>query len=206
MPTFSVLLAFLVTSLVITAVPGISVSALLSTALGRGLIAGLWQELGAQLGRCSIILIVAVALQAINGFVSAAFDYIKYAGAAYLVWLAWGYLTSRHSLSIKEGGRPLSPWRQTLAGYLVVWSNPKALIFFGAFMPQFVDQKYTAWPQVLLLGVIYMLAALATDGAYMALASFARSAITGERVAIVNRIAGVVLLGAAVWLATLHQS
>ncbi len=140
--------------MIVTAVPGISVSALLSTALGRGLVAGLWQELGAQLGRFTIVLIVAIALQAVSGFVAVAFDFIKYAGAAYLLWLAWGYLTSRHSLSIKGGGAPLSPVRQALQGYLVVWSNPKALIFFGAFLPQFIDPHYAAWPQVLLLGVI----------------------------------------------------
>jgi threonine/homoserine/homoserine lactone efflux protein len=206
MPTLSVLLAFVVASLLISAVPGISVSALLSTALGRGLVAGLWQELGAQLARFSIVLVVAVALQAVSEFVAVAFDFIKYAGAAYLLWLAWGYLTSRHTLSIKSGGTPLSPLRQVLQGYFVVWSNPKALIFFGAFLPQFIDRHFTAWPQVLMLGLIYMLAAATTDAAYLALASFARGAITGERVEIVNKVAGVVLIGAAVWLATLHQS
>jgi threonine/homoserine/homoserine lactone efflux protein len=96
--------------------------------------------------------------------------------------------------------------RQTLQGYFVVWSNPKALIFFGAFLPQFINPHYIAWPQVIALGLIYMVAAATTDAAYIALASFARGAITGERIEIVNKVAGVVLIGAAVWLATLHQS
>jgi threonine/homoserine/homoserine lactone efflux protein len=206
MPTLSVLLTYIAASFVISAVPGISVSALISTALGRGLKAGLWQELGAQLGRLSVVIIVAVALQAVSAFVAMAFDIIKYIGAAYLVWLAWGYLTKRHSRAIEGGAPPLSPMRQMLSGFLVLWGNPKALIFFGAFLPQFVDHRQTAWPQVFLLGYIYMLCALTTDGLYIAVASFARSAITGPRVEIVNRVAGVVLLGAAVWLATLHQS
>ena len=206
MPTFSVLVTFVVTSFIIAAVPGISVSALVSTALARGLVAALWQEFGAQLGRLSAVLIVAVALEAVGALVAAMFDIIKYAGAAYLVWLAWGYLTKRHSLTIEGGRAPLSPARQTLSGFLVLWGNPKALIFFGAFLPQFVDPHFTAWPQVLLLGVLYMISAATTDGAYIALVSFARSAITGKRIEVVNRIAGVVLLGAAVWLATLRQS
>ncbi len=206
MPSFAVILPYLAASLAISAVPGISVSALISAALGRGLQAGLWQEAGAQLARFSMVLIVAVALEAINGIVSAIFDVVKYAGAAYLAYLAWGYLTKRHSLSIEGSAPPLSAARQTLSGFLVVWGNPKALLFFGAFLPQFVDPHRLAWPQVLVLGVIYMAAAAATDGIYIALVAFARSAITGKRIEIVNRIAGVVLLGAAVWLATLRQS
>jgi threonine/homoserine/homoserine lactone efflux protein len=59
---------------------------------------------------------------------------------------------------------------------------------------------------VLVLGVTYMLAAAATDSVYLTLVAFARNAITGKRIEIVNRVAGIVLLGAAVWLATLHQS
>jgi len=206
MPSLAVLVPYIFASLAISAVPGISVSALISAALGRGLAAGLWQEAGAQLARFTMVLIVAVALQAISGIVSALFDIVKYAGAAYLVWLAWGYLTRRHSLSVEGGAPPLSPWRQTLSGFLVVWSNPKALIFFGAFLPQFVDPHRAAWPQVLVLGLTYMLAAAATDGIYITIVAFARGAITGGRVEIVNRAAGMVLLGAAVWLATLHQS
>ena len=206
MPTLSVLLPYVLASFAISAVPGISVSALISAALGRGLLAGLWQEAGAQWGRFSMVLIVAVALQAISGVVSALFDIIKYAGAAYLVWLAWGYLSKRHTLSMAAGAPPLSPGRQILSGFLVVWSNPKALIFFGAFLPQFVDPHQPAWPQVIVLGLTYMLAALTTDSMYIALVSFARQAITGGRIDVVNRVAGVVLLGAAVWLATLRPS
>jgi threonine/homoserine/homoserine lactone efflux protein len=135
MPSLAVLLPYLLASLAISAVPGISVSALVSAALARGLQAGLWQEAGAQLARFSMVLIVAIALQAINGIVSAVFDIVKYVGAAYLVWLAWGYLTKRHSLSVEGGAPPLSPVRQTVSGFLVVWSNPKALIFFRADWP-----------------------------------------------------------------------
>ncbi|MDR3472675.1 MAG: LysE family translocator [Devosia sp.] len=206
MPTLTVLLPYLLASFAISAVPGISVSALISAALGRGLVAGLWQEVGAQLGRFSMVLIVAIALQAISGVVSAVFDVIKYVGAAYLVWLSWGYLSKRHSLSVEGGAPPLSPVRQTLSGFLVVWSNPKALIFFGAFLPQFVDLHRPAWPQVIILGLTYMFAAAVTDSIYIAVVALARGAITGARIELVNRLAGVVLLGAAVWLATLRQS
>jgi threonine/homoserine/homoserine lactone efflux protein len=206
MPSLQILLPFIVACFVVTAVPGISVSALVGTTLARGLAAGFWQEMGAQLGRFSIILVVAIALQLITGVISAAFDVIKYAGAAYLVWIGWGYISRRHSISTAKAALPLSPVRQVASGFLVLWGNPKALIFFGAFLPQFVDPHFPAWPQVILLGLIEMGAALVTDGCYILAAAFARSALTDSRIEIVNRIAGVILIGAAVWLALQHQA
>jgi threonine/homoserine/homoserine lactone efflux protein len=179
---------------------------MVSTTLARGLAAGFWQELGAQLGRFTVVLLVAVALTAVAAIISAAFDIIKYAGAAYLVWIGFRYLTQRHTLAVVAGAAAPSIGRQIVQGFVVVWTNPKALIFLGAFLPQFVDPGYPAWPQVIVLGLIEMLAALVMDGGYILLTAFARQAITMERIAIVNRIAGVILIGAALWLALQHQA
>ncbi|HVX82114.1 MAG TPA: LysE family translocator [Devosiaceae bacterium] len=206
MPPLQILLPFVVACFVVTAVPGISVSAMVGATLARGLGAGLWQEMGAQLGRLSVVLVVALALQLVTGLMAAAFDIIKYAGAAYLVWLGWGYLTKRHSITVGDAVAARRPARLVLSGFLVIWSNPKALIFFGAFLPQFVDPRYPAWPQVIVLGLIEMFAALVTDGGYILLAAFARNALTGRSVELVNRVAGVILIGAAVWLALQHQA
>jgi threonine/homoserine/homoserine lactone efflux protein len=79
------------------------------------------------------------------------------------------------------------------------------MLFFGAFIPQFVDPDYTAWPQVLLLGLIEIGAAFITDSGYIALSVGARSLMTGGALVWVNRVAGVILIGAAVWLATLSR-
>jgi threonine/homoserine/homoserine lactone efflux protein len=182
-------------------VPGITVSSVVSTALARGLAAGFLLELGATIARFSMVVIVAVALEAVTGLVSAVFDIIKYAGAAYLAWLGFGYLTSRKGLTITTSGGPVTPLRQIISGFLVLWGNPKALLFFGAFLPQFVDPKYPAWPQVILLGLIEMGAALITDGTYIGVAATARGALSGAGTLWLNRVAGVILIGAAVWLA-----
>jgi threonine/homoserine/homoserine lactone efflux protein len=92
-----------------------------------------------------------------------------------------------------------------LSGFLMLWGNPKALLFFGAFLPQFVDPNYPAWPQVLVLGLIEMGAAIITDGGYIAVAVTARSALSGAGTVWINRIAGVILIGAAIWLALQHN-
>jgi len=202
----STLLPFIVASFVVTIVPGITVSAVVSTALARGFAAGFWMELGAQLARLSMVILVAVALQAVTGAVSAAFNLIKFAGAAYLIWLGWGYLTQRHTVALDKVDAAPTPIRQVFSGFLVLWTNPKALIFFGAFLPQFVSPTQPAWPQVLVLGLIEMGAALITDSGYILVAAFARGALTGQRIEIVNRLAGIILIAAAVWLALQHQA
>ncbi|HVW93189.1 MAG TPA: LysE family translocator [Devosia sp.] len=205
MPSIATLIPFVIACYVVCAVPGISVSAMVSTALARGFWGGIWQEMGAQLGRFSVVLLVAVALQAITTLVSAAFDVIKYAGAAYLIYLGVKYLIGHSTLAV-EAAAPPSPARQVVAGFFVVWTNPKALIFLGAFLPQFVDPRFPAWPQVIVLGLIEMFAALCTDSIYIALAAFARGAISGKRIVVVNRLAGVILIGAAIWLALQHKA
>lgn len=206
MPDLSTLLAFVATSFVVVIVPGITVSAVVSTALARGLAAGLWLELGVQVGRLSMVLIVAFALEAVTGAVGAAFDVIKYAGATYLVWLGWSYLSSSKTVDTTRAVSETTPLRQAVSGFLVLWGNPKALLFFGAFLPQFVNPSYPAWPQVIILGLIEMGAGLITDSGYIYLASRARETLVGHRAILVNRIAGALLIGAAVWLALSHQA
>ncbi len=190
----------------VVAVPGITVSTVVSTALARGLVPAYWFELGAALARFTMVLVVAVALQAVTGIVSALFDIIKYIGAAYLLYLGWGYLTSRGGIKLNAEQQVLSARRQVAMGFLTLWGNPKALLFFGAFIPQFVDPHYPAWPQVLVLGLIEIGAAFITDSGYIALSVGARSLMTGGALVWVNRVAGVILIGAAVWLATLSRN
>jgi threonine/homoserine/homoserine lactone efflux protein len=200
------LLSFLIASFVVVIVPGITVSAVVSTALARGLAAGFWLELGVQFGRLSMIIVVALALEAVTSAVSAAFDVIKYAGAAYLVWLGWSYLTSSKTVDTTRAVAETAPLRQVISGFVVLWGNPKALIFFGAFLPQFVNPDYPAWPQVIVLGLIEMGAGLIADGAYIIIAARARDVLTGSRAVLVNRVAGAILIAAAVWLALSHQA
>jgi threonine/homoserine/homoserine lactone efflux protein len=187
-------------------VPGITVSTVVSTALARGLVPAYWFELGAALGRFSMVLVVAVALEAVTGVVFALFDIIKYIGAAYLLYLGIGYLTSRGGIRLTAQQEQRSALRQVATGFLTLWGNPKALLFFGAFIPQFVDPHDAAWPQVLVLGLIEIGAAFVTDSGYIALSVGARSLMTGGALVWVNRVAGIILIGAAIWLATLSRT
>ncbi|MDE2468804.1 MAG: LysE family translocator, partial [Bradyrhizobium sp.] len=144
---------------------------------------------------------VAVALEAVTGVVSALFDIIKYIGAAYLLYLGIGYLTSRGGIKLNEQQEKRSPVRQFGAGFLTLWGNPKALLFFGAFIPQFVDMSRDHFPQVALLGVTFMVVAGLTDAAYALLAGRVRSFFSARRTRMLSRVSGGFMIGGGVWLA-----
>jgi threonine/homoserine/homoserine lactone efflux protein len=83
----------------------------------------------------------------------------------------------------------------------VALSNPKLLVFFGAFIPQFVDMNQPHLPQVAILGVTFMIVAGLTDGTYALLAGRVRSFFSARRTRLLSRASGGVMIGGGVWLA-----
>jgi threonine/homoserine/homoserine lactone efflux protein len=88
-----------------------------------------------------------------------------------------------------------------IEGFLVILSNPKALIFLGAFLPQFVDVTQPTFPQVMVLGLFFMLVAGSTDAIYAIVAGRARGLLSAARVRVVSRVSGLILMAGGVWLA-----
>ena len=93
-----------------------------------------------------------------------------------------------------------------LDGFLVIWSNPKALIFLGAFLPQFVSKEGAAGPQVLVLGLFFMLIAGASDSLYAVLGGRARGLLSTARVKLVSRVSGAILMAGGIWLALVKKA
>jgi threonine/homoserine/homoserine lactone efflux protein len=86
-------------------------------------------------------------------------------------------------------------------GLLVLLSNPKVLVFFGAFIPQFMDMSRDHASQVVLLGITFMAIAAVTDGLYALLAGRARSFFSAQRTRLLSRVSGGFMIGGGVWLA-----
>ncbi len=194
------LVTFMLATLAVMATPGVTVSALTGTTLSHGSKLGFAMEAGAVLGRLSMIAILALGLDFVSQFMLVVFDWVKLAGAAYLIWL--GIKSIRHPphLTTTAAVAP-QPRRQVLNGFIVLWSNPKALIFFGAFLPQFVDPAENVIPQVLFLGLIWVLTALITDSCYIVLAGSARRLFAGKFAQRTGIVSGTILIGAGIWLA-----
>lgn len=195
------LTAYLGACFLLAIVPGPTVTVIIANALARGTMAGLAIVLGTQIGLITMIAVVAIGLQGVISFMGWAFDWIKLAGAAYLVWLGFKMLRSEGALGSAEAVATKSYWRIVVEGFFVIWANPKALLFFGAFLPQFVDLSAPTFPQIMILGVFFMVVAGSTDAIYAVIAGRARHMLSTARVKLLNRFSGAILMAGGVWLA-----
>ena len=196
-------LAYVAACFAIVIVPGPTVTLIIANSLRHGARAGLLNVAGTQLGLALMIAILCVGLASIIATIGVWFDWVRLAGAAYLVWLGAQLLRSPGTLD-QPGGAPAPPSPRSgffLQGFLVILSNPKALLFFGAFIPQFVDPNGNAARQVVLLGAIFMAVATLCDGAYAVLVGRLGLALSGRRVRLASRLSGGLLVGGGLWLA-----
>jgi threonine/homoserine/homoserine lactone efflux protein len=192
--------AFVAACLVLAIVPGPIVTLLVANGLRHGTRAALINIAGAQVGLAISIGIVAVGLTSMMATMGYWFDWVRFAGAAYLVWIGLKMVRSP-GLEIGKGDAPPPKGGFFLQGLVVLLSNPKMLIFFGAFIPQFVDLEKPHFPQVVLLGATFMVIAGATDAIYALLAGRARTLLSTSRTRLVSRLSGLCMIGGGVWLA-----
>ena len=196
----AILLPYILACILFAVIPGPSVSVVIANSLAGGTRAGMFTILGTEISMLSMVFIVAIGLEAVMTFVSGAFEIIKLVGAAYLIWIGWKMLRSTGELQFNAGDR-LPIGRYLWQGALVNWSNPKTLLFLSAFLPQFVDLSRPAFGQIMILGLIVMAVATASDCAYALLAGRARQVLTAARVKLMSRVSGAILMAGGVWLA-----
>jgi len=192
--------AYLLACVVFTLVPGPTVTLIIANSLTHGTRAGLLNVAGTQAGLAVFVGVLVIGLASVIETMGMWFDWIRFLGAAYLVWI--GIKMFRSQGRLDEVGRTPAPRGGFfLQGFLVMLSNPKVLIFFGAFIPQFVDPKGDYVSQVILLGATAIATAAVTDGGYAILTGRARSLLTSARVKMISKVSGVFLIGGGVWLA-----
>jgi homoserine/homoserine lactone efflux protein len=198
--TLEIWLAYVFACLVIAIIPGPTVTVIVANSLAHGARAGLLNVAGTQLGLGLMMLILVVGLSSVIAAMGWLFDWLRLLGAAYLVWIGYKLLRAPE-MSFGAGGEiPKPKGGFLLQGFLVLMANPKALLWFGAFIPQFVDPKGNYVGQIVLLGVTAMVVALVSDGAYAVLTGRAGSYLR-KHLRLVARLSGVFLIGGGVWLA-----
>ncbi len=160
---------FLVASLILLLIPGPAVLYITARGIDQGRWAALLSAWGVELGNFVLAVATAAGVSAILVSSMVAFSVVKYVGAGYLVLLGLRRLVGRD----RAGGdraRRASLRRVFGQGFTVGVSNPKTVLFFAAFLPQFVDPSGRPGPQLLLLGSLFVAVGLVTDTGY-ALAS-----------------------------------
>jgi threonine/homoserine/homoserine lactone efflux protein len=193
-------LTYVLACFVITIIPGPTVTLIFANSLTHGARAGLLNVLGTQVGLGLMMLVLVVGLSSIIATMGVWFDWLRLIGAAYLIWLGWKLLRSSGGVEA-QASAPKPRGGFVLQGFLVLLGNPKALLWFGAFIPQFVDPSTDYVRQVILLGVTAMAVAALSDGAYAFAAGGARNLMSKSRVRLVSRIGGLCLIGGGAWLA-----
>ncbi|MBU7574426.1 MAG: LysE family translocator [Hydrogenophaga sp.] len=177
-------LEFLITSLIVVLIPGTGVVFTVSAGLVQGKRASLFASLGCTLGIVPHLLATVLGLAAVMHTSALAFQLLKYAGVAYLLYLAIATWRDRSAFVVQEGGARRSALSLTVKAFLLNILNPKLTIFFLAFLPQFVDPA-AASPlgQLLLLSGVFMAMTFGVFVLYGLLAhAFRRAVIDSPRV------------------------
>jgi threonine/homoserine/homoserine lactone efflux protein len=193
-------LTYLAACIVLVIVPGPTVTLIVANALTHGTRAGLLNVAGTQLGLALMIGIVLAGLTSLIAAMGVWFDWLRFVGAAYLIWLGIKLFRSSGMLDApRKAPKPRGGF--FLQGFLVLMSNPKILVLFGAFFPQFIDPKGSYGSQVVLLGVTVMVVALIFDSGYAILSGRAGKMLSQKRVKLMSRASGLCLIGGGLWLA-----
>jgi threonine/homoserine/homoserine lactone efflux protein len=176
------LAAFLLASLVLAATPGPGVLYIVTRTLAQGRRAGLASVLGVALGNLGNAIGASVGLAALFAVSSLAFTVVKFAGAAYLVWLGIKALRAVPTAAEAQAATSCpQPGHILRDGFLVALLNPKTALFFAAFLPQFMVPGASPLLQSVGFGVAFVLIAACTDTAWVLAAGVAAPALAGLR-------------------------
>ena len=205
MPSWELLLSFAVATAIFAYVPGPAVLYTAAQTLARGRRAGLLAMLGIHIGGYAHVLAAALGLAVVFELVPDLYLAVKFAGAAYLIWLGIGLLRSRPLDADLPHLASKSARRSVFESILVEVLNPKVAIFYLAFLPQFVDPTaiLPIWTQFLILGVIVNFAFSSADLVAVFLTSTLVARLKSSQRAQLwaRRIGGTILIGLGLRLA-----
>ncbi|MBM7832228.1 threonine/homoserine/homoserine lactone efflux protein [Agromyces cerinus] len=192
--------AFVVASVVLIVIPGPSVLFVIGRSLALGRLGGLLSVVGNALGMVPLVAAVALGVGAIVAQSVVLFTIIKFAGAAYLVYLGVQAIRHRADAAASVDGKaaPRSHWRQLGEGFIVGVTNPKTIAFFVAVLPQFVSFSAGSIPlQLFELGLVFIVLALLCDSVWALAASAARGwfARSPKRLEHLSATGGVMMIG-----------
>lgn len=198
--TFDSFLTFCLASAALALVPGPTVTVIIANALRYGTRAGLMNVAGTQAGVAIWLVIAAFGLNTAIQVMGVWFDLLRYAGAAYLIWLGIRLLRSNGDLAVAvDRARPNGSF--FLQGLVVILSNPKMLVLFGALIPPFLTRDGNAVQEIVFLGLTFAVIAAAGDTAYALAAGRAGSWLARSRIRMIEVASGLFLTAGGAWMA-----
>jgi homoserine/homoserine lactone efflux protein len=194
-------LAYCLACFAIIIVPGPTVTVIIANSLRYGARAGLLNVAGTQAGLVIWIAVAVFGLASAISLMGLWFDALKLAGAVYLIWLGIKLLLSKGELMSVDKVAPPPKGGFFFQGFIVILSNPKVLLVFGALIPQFIAPEQNFVRQLIFLGLTFMVLATIFDGLYAVAAGRAGALLSKSRVRAVEVASGLFLIGGGIWLA-----
>jgi homoserine/homoserine lactone efflux protein len=196
--------AFLLITIVLIIVPGPIVTLVISTGATRGVRAALVTVAGTTLGNALLLAAIALGLNWVHAHADLLFSALRWTGAAYLIWL--GVQAWRHAGEESHEGLETGRTR-FVRGLIVALSNPKTIVFFTAFLPQFIDPRLPAGPQLAVMCIVTVLLAGLCDCGWAIAAGMGRAwFLKPSRVKLLGRLSGTVLIGGGLWLSLARRT
>jgi threonine/homoserine/homoserine lactone efflux protein len=200
-------LAFAAASALLMVIPGPTILLVISYALGQGWRAALPMAIGVALGDFTAMTLSMLGLGALLAASATIFTILKWVGAAYMIWLGIKLWRAGGSLNAKPRSDGAGMLRMLGHAWIVTALNPKSIIFFVAFLPQFLDPHADFLTQMVVFETTFLILAFANALGYALIASRARAAIRNERVVgTANKLGGSLLIGAGILTATAKAS
>lgn len=195
---WSLFSAFLFITVLLVLTPGPIVTLVIATAATRGIRAALITVIGTTLGNAVLLACIALGLSWILRTSAEVFEAMRWAGAAYLVWL--GIQAWRHAGQEAVKPPPRGHVHAT-RGFIVAMTNPKTIAFFTAFLPQFIDPTLPAGRQLFVMcAVSVVIAGMLDAGWALAAAMGRRWFMQPKHTRLLGRASGLALIGGGIWL------
>ncbi len=204
---FEIWLAFAAASALLLVIPGPTVLLVVSYAMGRGWRVAAPMAAGVALGDLTAMTLSMLGVGALLAGSAALFTALKWIGAAYLVWLGAKLWRAGGTASASARTDAAPPIRMLAHAWLVTVLNPKSILFFVAFVPQFLDPARPFADQAAAMVATFVVFAFANAFGYAILGARAGGMVRSPRaMRIVNRSGGAALIGAGAAAALLHRS
>jgi homoserine/homoserine lactone efflux protein len=197
-------LGFVAASTILILIPGPNVSLIVANSIAHGTRYGLFTVAGTSSAIVVQLALTALGLTAALGTLAGWFEWIRWVGVAYLLYLGIRHWAAAPVDLTHTRPQPRSFRAITLRGFLISLTNPKTLLFYGAFFPQFLVPDAPIAPQVALLSLTFFVIAAGLDCGWALLAGRVRG-VLAVRGRLRNRLSGGFLIGAGIGLALGHR-
>ena len=194
----NIYLPYLLATILMLVVPGPSVSIVIANTLKYNFISGIKTTIGTLVGSASMFVLYAYGFNFINNQLNVFLIFIQWVGIFYLFYIGFSMFKNAKDLNIKISNT--SKKNFYIQGFLVLWSNPKMIVFIGSFIPIFLDINQDPFNQIIIFGIIFCILCFISDGFYALIVNFMKENFFKKDLSLIGRLSGTCLMIGSLWL------